>query len=243
MTLYKDRFKDASDFTFIMVGNIDSATMVPLIEKYLGALPSIQRKESFRDNHIDIQEGVIRNIFHKDLQTPKATVCIVYSGTCDYTLKNKLLISMISQLLTMKYTETVREEAGASYGVSVSESISKYPNVEATLQIYFDTDPEKRAEMVELTDKGIEEFIANGPNENDLQKVKEYMQKTYESNKKENGYWVNILHSYYWEKEDDYTGYDELVNNITSSDLQEFAKMFFNQKNRIEVSMTSGDTK
>ena len=97
--------------------------------------------------------------------------------------------------------------------------------------------------MVELTDKGIEEFIANGPNENDLQKVKEYMQKTYESNKKENGYWVNILHSYYWEKEDDYTGYDELVNNITSSDLQEFAKMFFNQKNRIEVSMTSGDTK
>lgn len=150
---------------------------------------------------------------------------------------------MISQLLTMKYTETVREEAGASYGVSVSESISKYPNVEATLQIYFDTDPEKRAEMVELTDKGIEEFIANGPNENDLQKVKEYMQKTYESNKKENGYWVNILHSYYWEKEDDYTGYDELVNNITSSDLQEFAKMFFNQKNRIEVSMTSGDTK
>ena len=176
MTLYKDRFKDASDFTFIMVGNIDSATMVPLIEKYLGALPSIQRKESFRDNHIDIQEGVIRNVFHKDLQTPKATVCIVYSGTCDYTLKNKLLISMISQLLTMKYTETVREEAGASYGVSVSESISKYPNVEATLQIYFDTDPEKRAEMVELTDKGIEEFIANGPNENDLQKVKEYMQ-------------------------------------------------------------------
>ena len=112
---------------------------------------------------------------------------------------------------------------------------------EATDELYMVIDEKNNS--VELTDKGIEEFIANGPNENDLQKVKEYMQKTYESNKKENGFWVNILHSYYWEKEDDYTGYDELVNNITSSDLQEFAKMFFNQKNRIEISMTSGDTK
>ena len=59
-------------------------------------------------------------------------------------------MNMLSQLLTMEYTETVREEAGASYGVSVQGSISKYPKVEGVLQIYFDTDPTKRASKTSL---------------------------------------------------------------------------------------------
>src|SRR4029453_16767725 len=46
---YKDRFADASDFTFVFVGSFDPATLKPLVERYLGALPSIRRKESWQD--------------------------------------------------------------------------------------------------------------------------------------------------------------------------------------------------
>ena len=239
--LYKNRFKDASDFTFILIGNIDQATALPLIEKYLGGLPSINRKEDFR-NVVEIRKGQSRNVFHKELQTEKATVFLFNSGECPYTLKNLIQMSMLSQLLTMKYTETVREEEGGSYGVGVSGNIGKYPKEEATLQVYFDTDPEKRAEMTKLIDKGISEFIANGPDADNLKKVKEYMLKNFESNQKENGYWMNLLYSFYWENLDRAAGYKELVNNITGADLQAFAKAFFSQNNRIEVSMTSGDT-
>ncbi len=243
MEMYKDRFADASDFTFIFVGNIDPVTATPLIETYLGGLPSTRRKENFRDTKLDIRKGEWKNIFHKDLQTEKATVLIVESGTCDYTLKNKLMMSMLSQLLTMEYTATVREEEGASYGVSVQGSLSKYPNPEAVLQIYFDTDPEKRADMSLLIDKGINDFIANGPNADNLAKVKEYMLKTYEANQKENGYWMGLIYDYLWEGIDTGTGYTDLVNGITGADLQQFAKALKEQKNRVEVSMTSGDTK
>lgn len=241
MDMYKDRFKDASDFTFIFVGNIDPATATPLIETYLGSLPSINRKENFRDINVDIRKGEFKNVFHKDLQTQKATVCIVRSGECKYTLKNQLMMSILSQLLTMEYTETVREDEGASYGIGVSGNISKYPKVEAVLQISFDTNPEKRAQMSKLIDKGINDFIANGPKADNLKKVKEYMLKTYEANKKENGYWMNVLYDYFWENMDTETDYAKTVNGITASDLQKFAKAFFSQKNRIEVSMTSGD--
>lgn len=239
--LYKNRFKDASDFTFILIGNIDQATALPLIEKYLGGLPSINRKENFR-NVVEIRKGQSRNVFHKELQTEKATVFLFNSGECPYTLKDLIQMSMLSQLLTMKYTETVREEEGGSYGVGVSGNIGKYPKEEATLQVYFDTDPEKRAEMTKLIDKGISEFIVNGPDADNLKKVKEYMLKNFESNQKENGYWMNLLYSFYWENLDRAAGYKELVNNITGADLQAFAKAFFSQNNRIEVSMTSGDT-
>lgn len=69
------------------------------------------------------------------------------------------------------------------------------------------------------------------------------MLKNYEANQKENGYWMNILYSYFWENSDMATGYADTVNGITAADLQHFAKDFFSQNNRIEVSMTSGDTK
>ena len=104
--------------------------------------------------------------------------------------------------------------------------------------------------MSKLIDKGIEDFIANGPKAEELAKVKEYMLKTYEANQKENGYWLGLLHGYLWEGLDSRTGYTDLVNGITgadlqqfakAADLQQFAKAFVSQKNRIEVSMTSGD--
>ena len=154
------RFKDASDFTFIFVGNIDQATATPLIEQYLGSLPSINRKEDFRDVNLDIRKGEHKNVFHRELQTQKATVCIIRSGECEYTLKNQLMMSMLSQLLTMEYTETVREDEGASYGVGVSGDISLYPKVEATLQISFDTNPEKRAKNVTFCRTGSQSYPA-----------------------------------------------------------------------------------
>lgn len=54
---YKDRFSDAGDFTFIFVGNLDLEVMKPLVERYLGALPSLQRKESWRDVGMNPPQG------------------------------------------------------------------------------------------------------------------------------------------------------------------------------------------
>ena len=146
---------------------------------------------------------------------------------------------MLGQLLNILYTQTVREEAGGTYGVSCSGSISKYPEAEGVFQIYFDTDPQRRPQMVELIDKGINDFIAQGPKADDLNKVKEYMLKTYQQNQKENSYWMGILNGMLWEGIDMNTGYENTVNGVTISDLKKFAKDFFKQGNMIEVSMNS----
>ena len=140
MEMYKDRFKDASDFTFIFVGNIKPEEVEPLIATYLGALPSVNRKETFRDNHIDMRQGDYKNIFSKKLETPKASVLVINNGKCAYTLKNQIMMSMLSQILNIMYTESVREKEGGTYGVSAFGSLTKYPKEKAVLQIYFDTD-------------------------------------------------------------------------------------------------------
>ena len=241
MDMYKDRFKDASGFTFIFVGNIDEEKMIPLIEKYIGSLPSLNLKENFRNVNLDVRKGLHKNTFHKDLQTKKATICIVQSGQCEYNIKNKLMMNILSQLLTMEYTETVREQEGGTYGVGVSGSLSKYPTAQGTVEISFDTDPDRRTKMVELIDKGINDFIAQGPNAENLKKVKEYMLKNFEANQKENSFWMSALYNYYWEGVDNATDLDKTISSISASDLKQFAKKFFAQKNRIEVCMTSGN--
>ena len=68
--MYKDRFKDAGDFTFLFVGNITLDEAKPLIETYLGGLPTIHRTENFRDTKMDIRKGKYTNVFSKKLETP-----------------------------------------------------------------------------------------------------------------------------------------------------------------------------
>ena len=243
MEMYKDRFKDASDFTFIFVGNIKPEETEPLIATYLGALPSVNRKETFRDNHIDMRQGDYKNIFNKKLETPKATVLVINNGQCAYTLKNQIMMSMLSQILNIMYTESVREKEGGTYGVSAFGSLTKYPKEKAVLQIYFDTDPAKRAKMTDIILNELNQFVDQGPSAENLNKVKEFMLKKYKENAKENSYWVNMLDEYFWEGTDMNTGYADIVNSITAKDLQEFTKALLEQNNRIEVSMTSEETK
>jgi zinc protease len=243
MDMYKDRFKDASDFTFIFVGNIKPEEVEPMIETYLGSLPSINRKETFRDNKIYMRQGEYKNIFSKQLETPKATVLVINNGKCAYTLKNQIMMSMLSQILDIMYTESVREKEGGTYGVSAYGSISKYPKEEAVLQIYFDTDPAKRAKMTEIILNELNQFANEGPSAENLNKVKEFKLKKHKEDTKENGYWVSVLDEYFWDQTDMNTGYDEMVNSITAKDLQEFTKALLDQNNRVEVSMTSEETK
>ena len=113
--------------------------MKPLIAKYLGSLPSINRKETFKDNHMDIRKGQIKNVFAKAQETPMATIMFLYSGSCKYDLRNNVLLSFLDQALDLVYTAEIREKEGGTYGVSCNGSLGKYPKEELALQIVFQT--------------------------------------------------------------------------------------------------------
>ncbi len=243
MNMYKDRFADASDFTFIFVGNINLDEVKPLIETYLGGLPSINRKESFKDNNQPMRIGQYKNIVAKKLETPKATVLLMQHGKCAYTPKNLVMMSMLGQVLNMMYTESIREKEGGTYGVSAGGMLDKYTEEEALIQIFFDTDPAKREHLTGIIVKELESVAQAGPAADKLAKVKEYMLKKYKENQKENAYWMGILQDYLWEKVDRETGYEALVNGITVDDIKQFTKAILDQNNRIEVSMTAEETK
>ena len=243
MEMYKDRFKEAGDFTFLFVGNINLEDAKPLIETYLGGLPTINRKENYQDIKLDIQKGTRKNLFEKQMETPKATVISIISGDCEYNLKNNLLMTMLSQTMSMVYLETVREKEGASYGVSAYGQLSRGIKDEALFQIYFDTDPAKREKMEQIVMSELQKVAKEGPRPEHLAKVKEFLLKKHIENVKENGYWLGQLNNYYWYNTDMNTNYEQLVNELTVEDVKNFTKALLDQGNIIEVTMTAKEAK
>ena len=238
LEMYNDRFKDASDFTFYFVGNIDLETAKPLIAEYLGALPAINRKETFKDTKMSIRKGVYKNEYAKEQQTPTATIVFLYSGKAPYTLKNDILLSFATQVLDMVYTEEVREKEGGTYGVNCFGDLQKYPKEQLLLQIVFQTDPAKKDKLAGIVVDELKKLAAEGPLDVHLQKVKEYMLKKYADNQKENGYWMNNLNDYFYYGMDMTEGYTDIVNSITAKDIQKFVSDLLKQGNEIEVTMT-----
>ena len=243
MEMYKDRFKEAGDFTFLFVGNINLEEAKPLIETYLGGLPTINRKENFKDIQMDIRKGAHKNVFEKHMETPKATVINIISGDCEYNLKNNLLMTMLSQTMDMVYLETIREKEGASYGVSAYGQLSRATKDEAIFQIYFDTDPAKREKMEQIVMTELQKATQEGPRPEHLAKVKEFLLKKHTENAKENSYWLGQLNNFYWNNVDMNTNYEKLVNEITVEDVKSFTKALLDQGNIIEVTMTAKEAK
>ena len=239
MDLYKERYADASDFIFTFVGNVDTDAIKPLIEQYLATLPSLGRKEpkGREDVYANMQKGITEKRFARSMETPKASIVGIYSGQLDFTPENMTLLTALKQILDIVYVEKVREEAGGTYGVSVSSQLGYFPKGEVALQTYFDTDPEKADLMNKIVREELQSIAKDGPRIEDFNKTKENMQKKYAENLKENSYWLRVVDDYYFHNLDRHTPNKAVLDGMTSKQIQEIAQKILSQGNMLEVFM------
>ncbi len=235
--IYSDRFKDASDFTFIFTGNINAEKAKPLIETYLGSIPSINRKESWKDNNVRPPKGIVKQKILKDLAVAKSSVFVDFNGEMNYDYYNRLMLKTITHILQLRYTETIREEEGGAYGVGVWNSTSEFPVESFQLNMQFDCDPKKQEMLTNIIYKEVTKLINEGPSETDLHKATEYFLKTRQENLKENKYWLNALEHNAIHNENILIkdNFEDLVNKITVKDVQKAAKKLLGQENEIEI--------
>ncbi len=237
MKMYKQSFSNPGSFTFTFVGNIDEEKVKPIIEQYLASLPGTPTKTEFKKIPMNYRKGLVNNLFEREMQLPKASVFNGITGTIDFTQKNRILMSMLGQILDIVYTEKIREDEGGTYGVYAGGGISRYPKNQSLLQIMYDTDPVKMEKLNGIILDELQLIAANGPRETDFSKVKEFMRKKYFENIKENSYWLNILDNYYFYGDDDHSNYLKILESITPNDVKIFVKEFLSQNNRATVIM------
>ena len=176
--------------------------------------------------------------FDKKMETPLATAVLVYSGDIKYNLKNSIMMSLLSQTLQVVYTEEIREKEGGSYGVGTDGTVSYLPKQQYNFLISFDTDPARGQELIKLAEDIFAKYAVDGPTEENLNKIKEYLLKSHKENIKENSYWMNVMSEKCWTGVDLDTEYEKILNDITTEDIRDFTKYILKQNNVKSILMT-----
>jgi zinc protease len=235
---YQDRFADASDFTFIFVGNLDLEVIRPLVQRYLGGLPSIGRKETWRDVGIDYPKGVIEKTVRKGLE-PQSQTVIIFTGPHEYGRKNNYALSSMTSVLEIMLREKIREELGGTYGVSLGQSVSRIPDQEYSITINFGSDPERVDELTAAVFAEIERLKTEGPSEENLQKVLESQRRSRETGLKQNGFWQSQIALWYRQDESpsQILTYDQLFDTLDAEMVRQAAIRHFDMENYVRVTL------
>lgn len=231
--LYKERFADASDFEFFFVGNITDDEMKTLSETYIASLPSLNRKETYKDSRSRPIKGIHKKeVFKGD--DDKATVRISYTGETTYSDKENLAMQALGEILTIKLIEELREKEGGVYGASARGSLNKLPYGSYSFSIGYPTNPASADKLIDLTLKEVEKIQKNGPELKDLEKFKEGEMTDYTKYLKENRYWLNVLNEGFTKQENPEKALDfeKDLRALTAKDIQDAANKYLN-KNRV----------
>lgn len=235
--VYRERFADASDFFFIIVGNMDEAEVKELARRYIGAIPDLEREETWIDRNIYEPEGIVEKVIPVALETPKANVNILITNEMDYDPFNRMVMSVVEGILDLRYLESIREEEGGTYGVGIRTGLNRWPLAKASMRIGFDCDPERASELKEKVYLEIDKLVKEGPSEEDLSKTVENILKTRQQNKEHNAYFLNNLFSYYVHgiNFDDPANYEDILNELSVKDVKKVMKKFYRDPNIVDV--------
>ncbi len=236
-SVYRDRFCDAGDFTFFIVGNIDEATVKPLVEKYIGSLTDLPRTEQWVDHKVGLPKGETIREIPIPLETKKATVIVTFNKPAKWNPETNMAMNVVRDVLRLRYTEEIREKEGGTYGVSISAQNMKEPVNEKTLQMSFDTDPDKAAHLKSIIYREARKLAKTGPTAEELDKVVKNILKEREQAKPNNSYWMSTLTGFYQTgvNSDLEANYEKIIRDMTIKDVQKFAKKFFAQPKVADV--------
>ena len=240
LEIYRHAFSDASNFKTVIIGNYDEQELRRLCCQYLASLPSTGKHEQINWQNVPkMIEGSSVNRFTKKMSTPLANVSIFYSADVPFTPQSDLELDFLKRCLSIAYTDSVREEKGGTYGVSVDFDLSKDEKPNTTLSISYNADPQRYEELNPIIYQQLENIAKYGPVASSVDKVKQYLIKQYGQAAITNDYWSYVI----WHELDDEADFDKdyckMVEEMTPAQIQRMAQRLLDAKRCIEVTMLS----
>ena len=240
LQIYRHLYSDASNFKTVIIGNYDEQQLRQLVCQYLATLPSTYQHEQVNWKHVpQFVEGSKVSVFRKKMTTPLANVSIIYSADVPFTPQSDLELDFLKRCLSVAYTDSVREEKGGTYGVSIDFGFEKDDKPNATLHISYNADPQRYEELNPIIYQQLENIAKYGPVASSVDKVKKYLVKQYQQAAITNDYWSYVI----WHELDDDADFDKdyckMVEEMTAEKIQRMAQRLLDAKRCIEVTMLS----
>ena len=234
---YEDRFADASDFTFVFVGAIDMDTMRPLVERYLGALPVVERVDGPVDLDIDPPDGRIEKTVNGGIE-PVSQTRIAFTGPFGYTAPNRLGMRAMAQALELRLRERMREDLGGTYSVNVNGGYQQIPEERYTVTIRFGSDPQRAEELRAVVFEEIQKLQAEGPSQEDVDKVVEAERRSRETSFESNPYWaLQLMYSVESDSDPRFLIDTSLFDTVSIESIQEDSRRYLNEDRVVIVTL------
>ena len=144
---------------------------------------------------------------------------------------------ILARLLSLRYTEDIREKEGGTYGVQVQQGSSASPVSKYSLTMQFDCNPDRAEHLKSLIYKGIDSIAQSGPSAEELDKIKKSMLNSYEQSKNHNSYVLNTVYNYYMNgyNQADPKNYEDILESITVEDVMKHAARYTDKRDVIDI--------
>ncbi|MGB5029741.1 MAG: insulinase family protein [Chitinophagaceae bacterium] len=236
--IYKERFSNAGDFTFLFTGSFDEDSIKPLLEKYIGSLPAIAKKETYRDLGIRPPKGKVDKVITKG-EDPKSLVNLVFTVPAVYNTNEAYALLSLGELMNIKLVEQLREEKAGVYGVSAYGGMNRIPYSSSTFNISFPCAPENADTLTAAAIDELRKIIKTGVSAEDLEKIKEQQKRKLEVDIKQNIFWSNNLFDayFYGTNPSDILNKQKMIDNLSSKIIQDAAKKYINLNSYIRATL------
>lgn len=234
LQIYRDRFANAGDFTFVFVGAFKTGDLKPLVEKYLASLPATERKETWKDIGDDPKRGKIDVEVKKGLE-PKASVRLNFYGDAKWSIEERYAVRAAIDVLRIRLREVMREDKGGVYGVGVGGDITRLPKATFSTVISFTCNPDNIADLTKAAMEEIKKLQTEGPSKENMEKVRETTLRNLERNLKEDGFWLSNI-SYYRENDLEFSGILKARDRamaLTPEKVKAAAQKYFSTENML----------
>ncbi len=235
--IFETLFSDADSFRFVITGNVDLETLKPLVEKYIGSLPTKGKALKLTDDKVRFAEGQIDEKIVVDMAQPKVSVLYVLPAEYEFNLLNQYIAQYLSAALNNRYLTSIREEKGGTYGVHVSLGVNALPVNNSVMYIQFDTNDVQADELCEIIIAELEDMAANGPSQEQMGKTREFMLKDFDNKLEQNNAWTGYIHNYYTYGFSTPEEGRQMIESITVDQVKEMLTKILDEGNMIKMMM------
>jgi zinc protease len=235
--LYRENYQDAGGYVFYFIGDIDKDKLKVLVEKYLATLPVTTQATQWKDWGNYFPKGITKKTIPLIMTEKKAIVILSYKKEIPYSLSSANFLNFITESLQLRFTEEVREKAGAAYGVEVGGGTQRDPKTAQSITIQYQCDPVRVEEVKKIIDSEIQKIIANGIPQSDFDKTMEGRKKEYTQIQKINNYWLSALLNYDLHNENAISPENTInvIKNTTMEGVKQFAASWFTNTDQVEL--------
>ncbi len=195
LQIYRERFADPGGFTFIFVGEFEPDSIRPLVETYIGGLPTERGNRGWRDTGVRAPSGVIEKEFRFGRE-PRARTAIIFHGPFVHSEDDQLALGALARVLSTRLRERLREALGGTYSVNVRTELHSVPESRYGIHITYDAAPDRAEEMRRAVFEEVERLRKSGPTQEELANLREEFARQFELALKSNQFWLNLIRRY-----------------------------------------------